>query len=1026
MEAALRRFAPPSPVALRRLVSLRARVAPAGAPRARGFAGSAPHLVPCSAPDRDGGVVSSSGERILSWMRRKAALRQDVFLLGPPGPELRRLALRFCELAGRECELVSLTRDTSEPELKQRREIVRGTMRFVDQPAVRAALHGRVLVLEGVEKAERNMLPLLNNLLENREMALEDGRLLLSPARYDALIADGASVAELDARGLVRVHPDFLVVAIGLPVSRFGGTPLDPPLRSRFQAATLRSLPLDERVALLERAADGASELSDAVRRVADCADALRLLASLEAQAGGSGGQRGWGGVPWLPEASLAPLARTLAALGQAGAPPAALVHRALPWTLLPPAAEAAAAGAVRRCVLGGGGGVVASEDALPLPTTSPLRLAAIRASVRADGGPAVLLEWADGAAPPLDGVPIGALRPPLGAWSGAHAGELRLDAHEAALADVLQAHAVGSDVCVVGAKGCGKTRVVRAAARALGLEAATLHCYRDMTVRDLLQRRSTNSAGDTVWDDSPLIAAARFGWLAVLDGIHRLPPALLAAALGQLLSDRRVELPDGSRLVSHAEWAALVARGHTAAELHAARVTRVHPAFRVIATAEPPSAASPWLSAELLPNFQFVRVRATEPRELVAAFGAAVDARAAAEDDEGAAARGAKRGALARLGALADSLWLGLSHEPQVRSALLSVRALCRLGASALARPEGLDGAVWRLLAPRLRAMPAGAREAVHELMGAAGVLPVGPAHEVDGAAAAGGAPSAGAGSELWAPAEAAVCADERADELVRYDADGYLHIASVRSAHPVPAAAARPELVPQIDFHTSRRHAAALREMLADDNARLPLLLLGDQGVGKNKLCDKFISLLRREREYTQLHRDTTLAALTQSPTIEDGVIKYIDTPLVRAATLGRTLVVDEADKAPLEVVCVLRALVEDGDVMLADGRILSRDAERARMSAEPLDAADARQPAARTVVPIHPDFRGARARAPLRARAAAAHGSPGDALERLGAQRARASRTAQSLCSRTDRATRSWATTSSASAAMCSQRT
>ena len=34
----------------------------------------------------------------------------------------------------------------------------------------RAALHGRVLVLEGVEKAERNVLPVLNNLLENREM----------------------------------------------------------------------------------------------------------------------------------------------------------------------------------------------------------------------------------------------------------------------------------------------------------------------------------------------------------------------------------------------------------------------------------------------------------------------------------------------------------------------------------------------------------------------------------------------------------------------------------------------------------------------------------------------------------------------------------------------------------------------------------------------------------------------------------------------------------------------------------------
>jgi hypothetical protein len=38
-----------------------------------------------------------------------------------------------------------------------------------------------------MEKAERNVLPVLNNLLENREMQLEDGSFLVAPARYDAL-----------------------------------------------------------------------------------------------------------------------------------------------------------------------------------------------------------------------------------------------------------------------------------------------------------------------------------------------------------------------------------------------------------------------------------------------------------------------------------------------------------------------------------------------------------------------------------------------------------------------------------------------------------------------------------------------------------------------------------------------------------------------------------------------------------------------------------------------------------------------
>lgn len=57
--------------------------------------------------------------------------------------------------------------------------------------AVRAATEGRILVLEGLEKAERNVLPVLNNLLENREMQLEDGRFLMSAERYDKLLQVG-------------------------------------------------------------------------------------------------------------------------------------------------------------------------------------------------------------------------------------------------------------------------------------------------------------------------------------------------------------------------------------------------------------------------------------------------------------------------------------------------------------------------------------------------------------------------------------------------------------------------------------------------------------------------------------------------------------------------------------------------------------------------------------------------------------------------------------------------------------------
>ena len=47
--------------------------------------------------------------------------------------------------------------------------------------------------------------------------------------------------------------------------------------------------------------------------------------------------------------------------------------------------------------------------------------------------------------------------------------------------------------------------------------------------------------------------------------------------------------------------------------------------------------------------------------------------------------------------------------------------------------------------------------------------------------------------------------------------------------------------------------------------------ILLMGNQGVGKNKMADKLLMLLHREREYIQLHRDTTVGSLTLAPTLK-----------------------------------------------------------------------------------------------------------------------------------------------------------
>jgi MoxR-like ATPase len=101
-----------------------------------------------------------------------------------------------------------------------------------------------------------------------------------------------------------------------------------------------------------------------------------------------------------------------------------------------------------------------------------------------------------------------------------------------------------------------------------------------------------------------------------------------------------------------------------------------------------------------------------------------------------------------------------------------------------------------------------------------------------------------------------------------------------------------------------------------------------------------------LRYPHNSKQLHRDTTVHALTSQPVLAGGKVTWEDSPLVRAARHGRVLIVDEADKAPLQVVCILKGLVEDGQMVLGDGRMLASNASTVKSS--------------NVVIPIHPNFR------------------------------------------------------------------
>jgi MoxR-like ATPase len=69
------------------------------------------------------------------------------------------------------------------------------------------------------------------------------------------------------------------------------------------------------------------------------------------------------------------------------------------------------------------------------------------------------------------------------------------------------------SDIVLPCDQGCGKSVVAREFAHVFGYSVPRIFpLYRELTARDLLQRRVTDTDGNTTWADSPLIRAAREG----------------------------------------------------------------------------------------------------------------------------------------------------------------------------------------------------------------------------------------------------------------------------------------------------------------------------------------------------------------------------------------------------------------------------------------------------------------------------------------------------------------------------------
>ncbi|MES1917539.1 MAG: hypothetical protein MHM6MM_009252, partial [Cercozoa sp. M6MM] len=368
------------------------------------------------------------------------------------------------------------------------------------------------------------------------------------------------------------------------------------------------------------------------------------------------------------------------------------------------------------------------------------------------------------------------------------------------------------------------------------------------MSSSDLLQRRSTDARGNTVWQHSAVVQAALDGHVVVLDGLERGHVSTLAA-LASLLQGDDLHLPDGSVLLRSDRYDD-INRTHTSDQRP---LLRVSPHFRVVATAQKPDKKNRWLTNEVATWFSYHTLPQLE--ELSSAEQVAL---VSPGHGDGEVAR--------RL--------LQLRHElNQLEGQLkLNLRQLARF--AQYAALFGAQDELARLIQNNLlyRFLPSSVRDDVSAAMQRCGW-------------------STQHGSQQ---PENTVIVENASDQQVDF---GGVRLRRFEAQNP--------ELVPSPVFFDVEDHKRVLAAMARDfaalethaathKTAATPsLLLIGPQGVGKNKLADRFCQLLNREREYMQLHRDTTVESLTVTPKLVDGVVQYDESALVKAARNGRILV-------------------------------------------------------------------------------------------------------------------------------------
>ncbi|KJA23810.1 hypothetical protein HYPSUDRAFT_137004 [Hypholoma sublateritium FD-334 SS-4] len=811
----------------------------------------------------------------LHFILQKYLLGQDVFLVSQPGPYARRLALTFASIINTEYEYIALHRDVGETELKQGREIRKGgNLVYVDSPAVNAVKHGRLLILEGIEKAERGIMPVLNNLLENREMNLDDGTHIIHPHRYAQLEAKTTQQGKV----FIPAHKNFRVIAIAAPVPPYPGYPLDPPFRSRFQARFID--PVGSLLSLTTSQSKPTTlynilrDIILSTQYASESRSALEVISKTS--------------LPPFPQTALTKLQKLI----EQFPPPENLspnqlsrlfltIHPALiyapfqAWAILSRQTEES------------GLGQLGSPSMDSINEEIGIFGYSISANQRLDDTTVQLtFSPPPGRQPVNVAVPAGPkqLRPiPLAEQSGFKPSTRFLGL----LTCFLQAHALGWDISLVppalpSTASASTSTLVKVFGEVLGYRSEVIHMYKELGGRELVMRRNIEDGGSTTWEPSTLVEGAWGGSLLHLAGLDVIGST--AGSLSRILQDREIELWESKRIVAFA----------APEEIASGELSVAHPSFRAISTASKSIPLKDWLSDEHANMFFSVPSQPMDTAEEAAVL----------------LSTGCPQALVDTLLIFADKYRHSLSSENVLKNRKLGTRSLVRIARRLALYPQGTDmqDIIQRSLLAEF--LPATEKMNLLTMFEDSNIFkktaPFNPSPFMTEKALVFPAPSSG-GEET------------KSTSIPLFDATQDLEGST---SH-----------IPHMDhFYDNSLQTGLMRDIAIDiEILGEHIVMLGNQGVGKNKIIDSKYQLLGRPREYIQLHRDTTVTQLMFTTSLEGGVIRYTDSPLLRAIKYGRLIIIDEADKAPEHVVAIFRSLAGQGEMSLTDGRRVRQLVER-----------------------------------------------------------------------------------------------